>query len=355
MVRPVGTAVVSGCRATYAEVAFSGVPDGVEGVSFTQMSGDGSTLVGQATIPNPLPIAATFGYPIAVSATTGAVTLLERFGAYGYASVVTDDGSIIGGSLYCDESWDLNCTCNEPLDCTAPGGYGRFRWEGASDPVKYPFNQNLAAMSGSGNMVAYTTDDLEATRWVRSTDSYASEARLTSVGGMSGDGRVVHGELVSDSRIDAVWFVEKGNVVTPPYPATWRSAFITAIDDDGSAFAGYGITDDSERRRPYFSRDGDLQLIDVPTGFENVVPEALSADGNRLVGNRSSPGSSLSEAVIWDEAKGLRTLADELAARGLELPPDAVLPRVHWISDDGRIIVLDPIDLLPFARIELSD
>jgi hypothetical protein len=65
----------------------------------------------------------------------------------------------------------------------------------------------------------------------------------------------------------------------------------------------------------------------------------MTSDGSRFVGQGEKNGAN--EAILWDENGGLRTMYEELVARGLELPSDvSALPGSPvYISSDGRTIV----------------
>ena len=209
-----------------------------------------------------------------------------------------------------------------------------------------------------GNVVVYTSDSVVATRWVMFTgdSTYANE--LSWIGGVSADGRVVHATLATDDSHDALWFTQTGDVVTPPYPGDWDAGYINSINADGSVFVGFGMVwldQSTVERYPYISRDGTLESIDVPDGLGDVIPQELSADGERFVGDARDLQSDSVEGIFWDDAGGVRPLYDELVARGLELPIDAAIPGSHLVSSDGRVIILAASNLAPFTRIVLSD
>jgi len=332
-----------GCRATYEEVAFTGLPSDVETVDLSSLSGNATVLVGSVRYSSGSPNTV----PIFVSATSGAVTFLPNHGVDGYAQFVSDDGSIIAGTL----------NCAAPPDCTG-GSQIPFRWVDGATPIKYPFNNTLSGMSASGNVVVFTSDDVYASRWVLSTGDTTSATELNWVHGVSGDGRVAYSTLAIDDNRDALWFSQTGEVVTPPYPAAWGAGFVYSVDADGSVFVGFGIEwldETTVVRYPYISRDGAIEVLDVPEGMQTVIPRKLSADGSRFVGEHLNPDSTLIEALLWDDAGGLRSLYDELMARGLELPIDTELPRAEMLSSNGRVIVLEAANLAPFTRIELLD
>lgn len=176
-----------------------------------------------------------------------------------------------------------------------------------------------------------------ASRWVLSTGDTTHAEELNWVRGVSADGRVIHSTLVIDDNRDALWFSRTGEVVIPPYPAEWGAGFIYSVDADGSVFTGFGtewLDDTTVVRYPYISRDGSIEVLDVPDGMETVIPRKLPADGSRFVGEHYNPDSTLIEALLWDQAGGLRPLYDELVARGLELPIDTELPRPCTVHSD---------------------
>src|SRR5690606_21946148 len=194
------------CRATLRTIGFTGLPAGMDSISINDFSGDGSTLVGHATDSAASPSTV----PVVISATTGAVTFLQNYGSYGFAELTSADGSLIVGTL----------VCGDPPDCTTTNNIA-VRWQSGGDPIVYPFNRGVSALSSSGNVLAYTNDSVVATRWVMSTGIYSYADELSWVYGISGNGSVVHGRLAARDEFDAVWYATTGDVVTPAYPSEW--------------------------------------------------------------------------------------------------------------------------------------
>ena len=88
----------------------------------------------------------------------------------------------------------------------------------------------------------------------------------------------------------------------------------------------------------------------------DVRPWDLSADGTRFVGIAYNEDIGIDEGVFWDEAGGVRTLYDELVARGLEFPIDVTaIGPASFVSSNGRVIVSEGSSGLPFRRVVLSD
>jgi hypothetical protein len=87
----------------------------------------------------------------------------------------------------------------------------------------------------------------------------------------------------------------------------------------------------------------EVELISPLPGFAEVVPFSLDAEASVMVGeNRQTavadPPPDHAQAFYWDEPDGLRSFAEELAQRGLQLPDELHLhsPRV---SADGSTVV----------------
>lgn len=133
------------------------------------------------------------------------------------------------------------------------------------------------------------------------------------------------------------------------------------MNADGSVFVGEGwlrIDEATVEFFPFVSHDGSLELVEISDGrLVNVHPKDLSADGTRFVGYARNQESKSNEAAFWDEAHGLRTLHDELIARGFEFPSDVTtISPADFISSDGRVVVGSGINLPHrFWRVELSD
>jgi hypothetical protein len=218
-------------------------------------------------------------------------------------------------------------------------------------------------MSASGNVVVYTefgTDPHRACRLLTSTGTTSCSDLLSSAGGVSTDGAVVFGGLVADASRDGVWSTQSGDVQIPPYPSDWTSGRIHAISYDGTVFVGRGVRmmGENAELHPFISQNGIFQEIAVPTGnLSDVSPEDISSNGTRFIGHAVNSATNTTEAVFWDEADGLRTLFDELTARGLEFPVDvSEIAAGYFISSDGRTLVgQGATGLGPFWRVELLD
>src|SRR5690606_34515546 len=120
------------------------------------------------------------------------------------------------------------------------------------------------------------------------------------------------------------WFSQSGDVFTPPYPDDWTWGRIRAISRDGSVFVGLGavLVGIGGETFPFISQNRSFELISLPPNLIAMNPSDISADGRRVVGWATKVNASVQEGVLWDRTGGVRTIFDELAARGFELPID---------------------------------
>lgn len=337
-----------GCRATYETISYSGLPSQAVDIYLQAMSGDGRVLVGSMEDHEAEPSSV----PVRISE-TGQATLLENLGVRGSARATNVDGTIIGGSL----------NCQDPPACTE--GFGLpYRWEsGQASPIKYPFGYEIVAMSATGNVVAYTEYSTDPDRAMRfnvgsGNASYAPE--VSSARGLSHDGTVLYGSLPASPLRDAVWYSQTDRVHTPPYPSVWSNGIITAMSQDGGTFVGRGLVwiDEAQVEMfPFISQDEEFEVLEPSSSDISLVePNDLSADGTRFIGTGMVEGSGEKEAIIWDQPSGIRRLYDDLVARGVELPIDVTsLPPALFISDDGSTIVGAGRSTRSFWRVVLAD
>ncbi len=335
-----------GCRATYTEMAMQGIPSTVY---IDDMSGDGSMLVGYWFSGN-------IQYALAISTTTGEVTTLKSFDADGdaKATYINNDGSVIVGEISCASPQTGECEKGDPRFATL--------WAGVdSAPERLPFTGQVRGMSATGNvLLALYQEDasgpITTIQYRRSTSSMlTTDVFGTTTGNweISRDGNTISGTRadVTTRTVDGMWTPANNTVTTPDYPSTTTYARILAINNDGTVFAGIDYTMDTT----YISRNGVIEIL-LPDNSDltEISPRYISSDGTRFVAGANNAG--VYEAILWDEAGGLRTLYDELVARGIEFPTDvSELSSEVYLSDDGMIIVGRAFGAPLFWRIELLE
>lgn len=84
-------------------------------------------------------------------------------------------------------------------------------------------------------------------------------------------------------------------------------------------------------------KGGVITELGLLAGGNFSTPNAISLDGSTVVGTTGS--NSFQQAFIWSDSNKLRTIVDELKARGLEPAVDLQLSSSSFVSDDGKTIV----------------
>ena len=267
----------------------------------------------------------------------GAVTI----GNGAEASDVSADGAVVVGSV-----WRL-------------GAQRAFRWNAADGLVEIPHQPRMeglskaSAVSADGSVIVGTWGDYwydmysepgyEAFRWTSGDGMWLIHEFGLTLGfasqavDVSADGTVVVGDVYQWS----------GDGHGPTYPFAYHAlgGMVTlpmegysaaAVSADGSVVVGnFGRLS---------SDDGLLALGALP-GQDGSWASDVSADGSVVVGTSFAGDLAQSRAFIWDEANGMRSLADVLGDLGIDLGGWR-LEQATGISADGRTIVgtgLDPL------------
>ena len=265
-------------------------PDGYFSSEARGISADGSVVVGtvQPVFTDGLDAAEAFRWTAATK-TTSLGTKVGGREMYTRASGVSADGSVVVGS-----SWGRGV--NGHWDFAA------FRWTADSGMIPLSGIHFASAMSDDGTTVvgawseapgSQTAHRSEAVRW--SADKGA--IRLGTLPGdnisgatdVSADGSVVVGTSYK------YWDNDRGFEYSDPHLFRWTEA-------GGMADLG------------------------------RIAPVAMSADGSVIVGNCGP------EALIWDEAHGIRPLRDATTSLGVDLG-GWELESVRGISGDGRTVI----------------
>jgi hypothetical protein len=77
----------------------------------------------------------------------------------------------------------------------------------------------------------------------------------------------------------------------------------------------------------------------LPTGLggDSTYPNAIAADGALVFGG--SGGFGASQAFVWTESAGMRTLEEILAVNEIMLPSGYALSNVLAASNDGTVLL----------------
>ncbi len=278
------------------------------GYSASDVSGDGSTVIGTSTT---LPESA-FRW----TATRG----FEVLNGIESAEAISFDGSAILGQSKANNMqtaiWSENgiqiipTTANTPL-------VGR-------------------GISADGQVVvgyAYVNDLYKSFRWDAHTGievfSNDDQDDVNSANAISSDGKVIVG---NDGSLAYVWTRETGLQPLPnavPESAAW------GVSDDGSVIVG------SVNNRAFrWAGATGIQLLGaVPGQIEYNHAWDVTPDGSAIVGDSlTSQGFGHFDAFIWTQKLGMQSLASLLTQSGIDLD-GWELGSARGISDNGTVIV----------------
>ncbi len=156
---------------------------------------------------------------------------------------------------------------------------------------------------------------------------------------VSGDGRVIIGMVLlrAGGMRPFRWTREDGLTLINP-GAGPQQMILTDVSRDGSIACGYRYDPETQRASGFrLTFDGpEISLGRIANRPPDLVPNAISADGSRIVGDNQG------RAFVWDIARGPRLLDEALHAAGVDLN--------NWnfasgtgISDDGTAISVQTI------------
>lgn len=189
------------------------------------------------------------------------------------------------------------------------------------------------SISGDGFQVAY--------RW---TQTGGMQALGTLGGGIpysdatavSADGSVVVGQSASAEGFVAFRWQDGGMTSLGVLPGGTQSiAYGTSAD--GSVVVGRNEFDSGHEAFRWTAAGGLQGLGDLPGGEDRSVALAVSADGSTVVGYGQSAEVD-TEAFIWTEADGMRSLKAVLEEAGLDLTGWTLI-YASAVSADGTVIV----------------
>lgn len=244
----------------FAAASITPIPNtfGGVGISTTNISGDGTTVVGTATDADD--VGRAFRWTLA----TGLVDIGPGNSiSQSNSGAVSHDGSVVVG--------------------IGNGSQSSFRWTAASGPV------DLGTFPGGS---------------------------VTFAAGISADGSTIVGSAVgADQKFQGFkWTAATGLVATPVASSAVQSSLNTAISADGSVIVGFNLSSNdtahiSLDRAFRYTPAGGFQDLGVETGFDRSVANAVSGDGNTVVGfsQIAHDGAPVftSSAFRWTQSTGL--------------------------------------------------
>ncbi len=293
------------------------------------ISPDGSVVVGIGGLGHP-----SGPWPVRWTASEGLVNLAELPDGLlhrGGARAASAGGSVIVGELD-----------GEPFRWTATGGLPLAPGSGLEGVA--------TAVSADGSVIAgylINGEEREAFRWT-------VEAGLLRLGDLSGgdlystaadisaDGTVIVGVGRTGTGDEAFrWNEESGGMAgLGDLPGGLFRSGSSAVSSNGSVIVGGGTSQLGIEAFRWTAAQGMVGLGDLPGGEFRSSAFAVSGDGSIIVGVGTSPLPEFpSEAFIWDEARGLRSLRAVLIGDfGLDLS-GWILSGATGISMDGMTIV----------------
>lgn len=309
-----------GCRATFDTISVKGLPANRTAFYALAMSGDGKRLAGTLT-------QGRLSYPGAM-VIDGAVTALST--EEGNARAISSDGKVVLGQLLCADP----PTCSDKTVTTVT-------WTGSAGPNKTGTYGNPRDLSGSGGLVV--GDDYDTTSgnyygfYKPAGKNTSTITAIALVVGVTPDGQYVVGNGNSPSNPPAaLWAAQTGNV-TIISSSGWSNIHADAINgvSNDPTVVGDAYVSATDSRVGFRWKGGVITELATLSGGNFISPKGVSADGGTVVGTTND------SAFIWTDAAKLRSVVDELRARGLEPAVDFMLGASSFLalSDDGKTIV----------------
>jgi len=328
---------VCGCRATYEVVSYKSIPSGAAMSGLNGMSGDGSRFA--ATLSR-----GGTAYPASVAA-DGTVTELAAYGSYGYGLAVSADGNVVVGEM----------GCSNPPTCS-DHSTTEVKWVGTAAPQVVLYNGAARYLSTSGTYIggyAYNATLDRQCGFLINGNALNEVCELRSVSGMSKDGKYLSGEIPDASGGGVGLWYAPTRVVTKLSNPAWISTSITATNGTAPVVIGQGYLAAKDLQVGYRWKGGQFTELGVLSGTTTSDPSAVSNDGSTVVGTVGP--FEVQQAFIWTDADKLRTIVDELKARGYEPPSDLLIKYPKFISEDGKTIVgVEIINPPTFWRVVLN-
>lgn len=303
------------------------LPGGEFGSRAFEISGDGSTVIGDAH---------------------GITTSFLWTKAGGMVDIV----SLTGLSSARDVSYNGSVVVGSDVWSSAHGiqSYGSLPGPGWTSAAAISGDGLTVVGEGNGDAGGDSSDGRQAFRWT-------SAAGIVGLGDLPGglfnsmatdvstDGSVIAGYSYGAAGREAFrWTQASGMVGLGDLPGGSYSSTAYGISADGSTIVGVSRSSSGIEAFRWTQASGMVGLGDLPGGSFASQARAASADGSVIVGAGFTnvliiDAGSISEAVIWDAAHGMRSLRDLLVVNhGLNLS-GWILKDARDISHDGRTIV----------------
>lgn len=316
------------CLATSASAEFSfQAIDGLDPDAI-RISGDGSTVVGEAA-----------NVPALWTDATGVVPLGDLPGGAenGSAFGVSLDGAVVVGSVG-------SAAGVEAFRWTADGGM-----VGLGDlPGSGPFASHALGVSGDGSVVVGVSSRswpaLRAFRWTEATGavdlaSVPGGDGISSAQAITPDGSTIVGGRQTATSVEAFRWSEATGVVGLGFVPGASSSRALAVSADGSVVVGIGSGPSAFEAFRWTAESGMVGLGSLdPFDFASSA-NAVSADGRVVAGIGSGAADFNGEAFVWFPGTGMLDLREYLLANGVAAVAGWRLVDASGISYDGRTLV----------------
>lgn len=211
------------------------------------------------------------------------------------------------------------------------------------------------AISGDGTTVIGCNTDAQgkwnAAKWLGGTSwldlgtvdgGVSCDSFLSGAYGVNQDGSLAVGLLYLPQLCKAsagTWDLANGGASLLPnmFGSDKTYTRANAVNADGGVIVGWQDQLDGERTAAKWV-NGVEEIILTPSGGFNGEAQAVSADGNTIVGGGYDFGSS---AWIWTPKTGVQPLGMNAASEqaGAPLPASPAAYIATGVSDDGKIVV----------------
>ncbi len=300
-----------GCRATY--VGLGALYRGTAEV--TGVSGNGLVAVGYSTYYGPPENPSRWDLTSSTPAASF-VSLPAQLVAPGQSVATNFDGSVVVGWGTCASS-----------PCTNTGFYA----VNASSSILSGQMYDAASVSADGTVILDSLGSI----W---TNGIVTSSGLQIGYAVSGNGLVFGGAVMQGPQYVAATWTSAGGIVNFGILSGSGGSNVYALNKDGSVAVGASASLSGGQAFRWTSGGGMYGLGFLPNSSSSTARD-VSDDGAWVVGDNVD-NNLTTTAWVWDATTAkMRSLADELASRGYELPAGTQLQYAVGISADGTVIV----------------
>ncbi len=219
---------------------------------------------------------------------------------------------------------------------------------------------------GWARSITSGVNDFEAFRWTEEDGMVGlgllDGGTFSQANGVSEDGSVITGvaRTGTNQSLAFRWTEEDGMVSLGDLPGALTNSGGRAISADGSTIVGNAYSHLGQEAFRWTEDDGmvGLGILNVGRGDDGgpvyfSMATAVSADGSIIGGNSSSATPGGSEAFIWDDVNGMRSLSQVLTNDyGIHLDGWRLIDVTSLHADEDGIIALAGTAIKPNGQPE---